>query len=190
MNLTLEQKEYVYNFVDRGKYGDCYQDKYIDILSSLMSVGYNGSSAILNPVILYDRDYRFTGNYRKIVDDTERDNESKTLFLYFEYPLPASELYLGVMNTRMIFPLTRAVSMIGAQCESTSIIKAPFTLCVNIEEFKDIWENNNDELKDRCISGFFVNKSVITSSKMKYLSDVIRNPEDLFEVIQLPYKLF
>jgi hypothetical protein len=182
ITLTQNDKKQIYGFVDRGKFGDCYHDIYLDLLGSLVSVKYSKAFALKFPIVVYDKHYHFKGNERRIEDGADRNDDSKMVFVYFAHPIPLSPLYFATLSNRMILPLARAASIIGAKCDSTSISGAPLTVRVDMVQFADIWDNHKKDILGRCKGILALNNDTIRSSRLQYASNTINCIDNLFDV--------
>jgi hypothetical protein len=192
--LTKSEEEMAYDLVDKSVYGACYHDKYLNLMRVLLLKEYCGASGMTNPQIVCETSsYNFLGNNRNIVDIEGGLETSildaKEVFAYFDHPVPASALYLGTFNKRLIYPLVNSISKVGAQCYSTPLVGAPMTFKIDMHEFKEIWDKKKEEILLRHTNPSSLKKDVILPSKLKYLNEKILGPEELFDVIQLPYQL-
>jgi hypothetical protein len=197
--LTKSDEEEIFNIVDKGNFGDCYQDAYLTLLCTLLDEKRTYSGMKMPYIVCDQEKYRFVDNRRSIVDIgsfVENDlresgdmipylREAKEIFAYFDHPIALSALYLGTFNKHLIYPMLTVVSIIGAKCNTTPLATTPITLKIDMNSFI----NNLDvkKIKDRYVKKNLTPSSlksdIIHASTLKYLSDKILGPEELFDVV-------
>lgn len=195
--LTPKEEGIVSRLVDTGRFGDCSQDVYLIHLLKHIRRDKNRKYGMMMPHLVLGNEEKFrqdktlisysiNGNYRTLFDMSvfpgDRLSDERVIFAYFDYPVAASALYLGTFNNSLILQLLDSVGRIGANAYSTSTFKTPMTVKVDMNSFENILRSQDGSTYRDTPSEAVL---VVKANSIKYLTDRILGPEELFDVIDI-----
>jgi hypothetical protein len=190
-NLSESDTKIILDLVKNGKFGDCYQDKYLIRLCKLIRCEEGSRHGMIMPHIFsYSEQYKSRENYGSIIDISrppiKYGQVPIDIFTYYDRPLSSSDLYIGTFSRQLLYPLLDAVNAIGARYNRISLLDVPMTVKVDMNSFIEIL--SHDKSADRSSFKSLSTRKDIGEHTLKYMHDKLLGPEDLFKVREKLYR--